>query len=41
VHGDRPGGPIRWRMHLPVLPELVYHLHRTLRPDAEPKVVAS
>ena len=24
MHGDVPGGPIRWRMHLPVPPERVY-----------------
>ena len=24
MHGDRPGGPIRWRMHLTVPPERVY-----------------
>lgn len=24
MHGDRPGGPIRWRMHLPAPPERVY-----------------
>jgi uncharacterized protein YndB with AHSA1/START domain len=24
VHGDEPGGPIRWRMHLAVAPERVY-----------------
>lgn len=24
MHGDGPGGPIRWRMHLPVAPERVY-----------------
>jgi hypothetical protein len=23
MHGDRPGGPIRWRMHLPSPPERV------------------
>lgn len=24
MQGDEPGGPIRWRMHLPVSPERVY-----------------
>ncbi|RMF75924.1 MAG: hypothetical protein D6738_02630 [Acidobacteria bacterium] len=24
MRGDRPGGPIRWRMHLPVPPEAVF-----------------
>lgn len=24
MHGDKPGGPIRWHMHLPVPPECVY-----------------
>lgn len=24
MHGDRVGGPIRWRMHLPAPPERVY-----------------
>ena len=24
MHGDEVGGPIRWRMHLPVSPERVY-----------------
>jgi uncharacterized protein YndB with AHSA1/START domain len=24
MHGDNVGGPIRWRMHLPVSPERVY-----------------
>jgi uncharacterized protein YndB with AHSA1/START domain len=24
MHGDQPGGPIRWRMHIPVAPERVY-----------------
>jgi len=24
MHGDKPGGPIRWRMHLPVPPDRVY-----------------
>lgn len=24
MHGDEPGGPIRWRMHIPVRPERVY-----------------
>ncbi len=24
MHGDNPGGPIRWRMHLPVAPERVF-----------------
>ena len=24
MHGDRPGGPIRWRMHIPVPPARVY-----------------
>jgi len=24
MQGDRPGGPIRWRMHLPVVPERVF-----------------
>jgi hypothetical protein len=25
MHGDKIGGPIRWRMHLPVSQELVYN----------------
>ena len=24
MRGDRPGGPIRWRMHMPASPEQVY-----------------
>lgn len=24
VHGDEPGGPVRWRLHLEVAPERVY-----------------
>ena len=24
MHGDAPGGPVRWRMHLPVPPQRVY-----------------
>lgn len=24
MHGDRPGGPIRWRMHVALAPERVY-----------------
>lgn len=24
MHGDEPGGPIRWRMHIPVEPDRVY-----------------
>ncbi|HEX7122102.1 MAG TPA: SRPBCC domain-containing protein [Gemmatimonadaceae bacterium] len=24
MHGDTPGGPIRWRMHIPAPPERVY-----------------
>lgn len=24
MKGDKPGGPIRWRMHIPVSPERVY-----------------
>jgi uncharacterized protein YndB with AHSA1/START domain len=24
MRGDEPGGPIRWRMHIPVVPERVY-----------------
>jgi uncharacterized protein YndB with AHSA1/START domain len=24
VQGDRPGGPVRWRLHVPVSPERVY-----------------
>lgn len=24
MHGDEPGGPIRWRMHIPAPPERVY-----------------
>jgi uncharacterized protein YndB with AHSA1/START domain len=24
MHGDAPGGPIRWRMHIPAPPERVY-----------------
>ncbi|MDX1503960.1 MAG: hypothetical protein R3325_16495, partial [Thermoanaerobaculia bacterium] len=31
MKGDRPGGPIRWRMHLPAPPEVVY---RALATDA-------
>jgi hypothetical protein len=25
VYGDEPGGPIRWRIHIPVEPDRVYH----------------
>lgn len=29
VRGDRPGGPIRWRLHLPVPPSEVYEALNT------------
>jgi hypothetical protein len=31
MHGDHVGGPIRWRMHVPVPPDTVY---RALDPDS-------